>query len=198
MGIMSSQYFAVANNDYLLLFQYIQLKYRQYCCRCDNFTSTMAKNKKDPNKILIKRYANRRLYNTETSRYITLQDLIALIRSGNEIQVIDSSSKEDVTKLILTQIILEAEKNKQNLLPTAFLYQIIRSQDESVQDFFQNYLAASFDAYMKTRQEFERRFRGWLEMGSSAPQMWEKFFPGAEMMKEMWGIGKKEKDEEEG
>ena len=157
----------------------------------------MAKREKDPNKVVIKRYANRRLYNTETSSYVTLQDLVDLIRSGKEIQVIDSSSKEDVTKLILTQIILEAEKNKQNLLPTAFLYQLIRSPDDSVQDFFQNYLAASFDAYIKTRQEFERRFRGWLEMGAQAPQMWEKFFPGAEMMKGMWGIGKKDKDDEE-
>ena len=156
----------------------------------------MTKKAKDPNRVLIKRYANRRLYNTETSSYITLQDLIALIRAGKEIQVIDSTSKEEVTKLILTQIILEAEKNKQSLLPTAFLYQLIRSQEESVQDFFQNYLAASFDAYLKTRQEFERRFRGWLEMGASAPQMWEKFFPGAEMMKEMWGIRAKDKEEE--
>ena len=157
----------------------------------------MTKREKDPGKVVIKRYANRRLYNTETSSYVTLQDLIVLIRAGKEIQVIDSSTKEDVTKLILTQIILEAEKNKQNLLPTAFLYQLIRSQEESVQDFFQNYLSASFDAYLKTKQEFERRFRGWLEMGSMAPQMWEKFFPGAEMMKEMWGISKKEKDEDE-
>ena len=156
----------------------------------------MTKRVKDPNRVLIKRYANRRLYNTETSSYVTLQDLIALIRAGKEIQVIDSTSKEDVTKLILTQIILEAEKNKQSLLPTAFLYQLIRSREESVQDFFQNYLAASFDAYMKTRQEFERRFRGWLEMGASAPQMWEKFIPGAEMVKEMWGIRTKDKEEE--
>lgn len=157
----------------------------------------MAKKQKDPNKVVIKRYANRRLYNTETSSYVTLQDLIALIRSGKELEVIDSSSKEDVTKLILTQIILEAEKNKKNLLPTEFLYQLIRSREEQVQDFFQNYLAASFDAYLKTRQEFERRFRGWLEMGAAAPQMWEKLVPGAEMMREMWGLGGKAKEEEE-
>lgn len=157
----------------------------------------MAKKERNPNKVVIKRYANRRLYNTETSSYVTLQDLIALIRSGKELEVIDSSTKEDVTKLVLTQIILEAEKNKQNLLPTAFLYQLIRSREEQVQDFFQNYLASSFEAYLKTRQEFERRFRSWLEMSAAAPQMWEKFFPGADMMKEMWGLNKKDKDEDD-
>ena len=157
----------------------------------------MPKKSQPADKVVIKRYANRRLYNTETSSYVTLQELVDLIRTGKDIQVIDSSTKEDVTKLVLTQIILEEEKNKKSMLPTAFLYQLIRSQEESVHDFFQNYLAASFDAYMKTRQEFERRFRGWLEMGASAPQMWEKFFPGAEAMRELWGLGKKDQSEEE-
>lgn len=138
----------------------------------------------DPNVDVIKRYGNRRLYNTETSGYVTLTDLVELIRAGRDLQVLDSASKEDVTKLILTQIILEEEKNKKNLLPEAFLYQLIRAQQDSAQDFFQNYLAASFEAYLKTRQEFDRRFRSFLEMGAGAPQMWERLIPGAEAMKE--------------
>lgn len=156
----------------------------------------------NPNVVVIKRYGNRRLYNTETSGYVTLPDLIELIRAGRDIQVLDSATQEDVTKLILTQIILEEEKNKKNLLPEAFLYQLIRAQQDSAQDFFQNYLAASFEAYLKTRQEFDRRFRSFLELGAHAPQMWERLIPGAEAMKEFWGLGQPgkppgQKDEEE-
>jgi polyhydroxyalkanoate synthesis repressor PhaR len=157
----------------------------------------MAKKKADSDKVLIKRYGNRRLYNTETSSYVNYQDLIKLIRDGNDIQVIDSRTKADVTKSVLMQVILEEEKNQKNLLPLPFLFQLIRSREEAAQDFFKNYLASSFEAYLKTKEEFDRRFRGMLEMTASAPQMWEKFFPGADAMKEFWRRGGKEKEEEE-
>lgn len=149
-------------------------------------------------KLIIKRYGNRRLYNTETSSYVNFQDIIDVIRQGHDIQVIDSQTQEDITKLILTQIILEEEKNKKSILPLSFLYQLIRYQEESVQDFFQNYLSASFEAYMKTKQEFDRRFRGWLEMSAAAPQMWEKFFPHPEMVKQFFtpSAGSRESEEE--
>lgn len=161
----------------------------------------MARKKKPATKsaedttLVIKRYGNRRLYNTETGSYVNYQDLIKLIRDGQDIQVIDSTTKADVTKAVLMQIILEEEKNDRSLLPTSFLYQLLRSREETVQDFFKNYLATSFAAYMKTKEEFDRRFRGWLEMGAAAPQMWEKFLPGVEMMKDIWGGGKKVEEE---
>ena len=85
----------------------------------------------------------------------------------------------------MIQLILEEEKNQNNLLPLPFLVQIIRSQDGAVHDFFSNYLSTSFEAYMKTKEEFDRRFKGFLEMTASAPQMWEKFIPGAELMKDV-------------
>jgi polyhydroxyalkanoate synthesis regulator protein len=109
--------------------------------------------------------------------------------------VIDSRTKEDVTKSVLIQIILEEEKNKKSVLPLPFLYQLIRTREEQAQDFFRNYLSASFDAYLKTRQEFDRRFRGLLEMSAAAPQMWEKLVPGAEAVREFWGLGKKDEEE---
>jgi polyhydroxyalkanoate synthesis repressor PhaR len=148
-------------------------------------------------KLIIKRYGNRRLYNTETSSYVNFQDIVDVIRQGHDIQVIDSQTQEDITKLILTQIILEEEKNKKSILPLSFLYQLIRYQEESVQDFFQNYLSASFEAYMKTKQEFDRRFRGWLEMSAVAPQMWEKFFPSPEMVKQFFAPGAESRQNEE-
>ena len=155
----------------------------------------MAKKKVDNDRVIIKRYGNRRLYNTETSSYVNYQDLTKLIRDGHDIQVIDSKTKADVTKSVLMQVILEEEKNQKSLLPLPFLFQLIRSREEAAQDFFKNYLASSFEAYLKTKEEFDRRFRGLLEMSASAPQLWEKFIPGAEAMKEFWSGGKKEDEE---
>jgi len=157
----------------------------------------MANKKKGSDKLLVKRYGNRRLYNTETSSYVNYQDLIEVIREGRDMQVIDSRTKEDVTKSILIQIILEEEKNKKSMLPVEFLFQLIRSREETAQDFFRNYLSTSFEAYLKTKQEFDRRFKGWLEMSATAPQMLEKLFPGADAMKEFWGLNKKDDEPEE-
>lgn len=158
----------------------------------------MAKAKKAINEtgiLVIKRYGNRRLYNTETQSYVNYDDLIRLVRDGQDIKVIDSTSKEDVTKAVLIQLILEEEKDKKSILPTPFLFQLLRSREESMQDFFTNHLSASYDAYLKTKEEFDKRFRSMLEMATNAPQMWEKFIPGAEVMKELL-LGKPQKDDE--
>ena len=157
----------------------------------------MAKKKKseeDADKLIIKRYGNRRLYNTETRTYVNYEDLAKLVRDGNDIKVVDSTTKEDVTKAVLIQVILEDEKNNKTVLPTEFLFQLLRSREESVQDFFKNHLSTSFNAYLKTKEEFDNRFRTMLEMATSAPQMWEKLIPGAEVMKEIF-TGKKKDDE---
>lgn len=145
--------------------------------------------------IIIKRHGNRRLYNTETKTYVNYEDLAKLVRAGQDIKVVDSTSKEDVTKAVLIQVILEEEKNKKTILPTEFLFQILRSREDSVQDFFKNHLAASFNAYLKTKEEFDNRFRSMLEMATHAPQMWEKLIPGAEVMREVF-LGKKKEDED--
>ena len=148
----------------------------------------MAKKKKteeDSDKLIIKRYGNRRLYNTETRSYVNYDELAKLVRDGQDIKVVDSISKEDVTKAVLIQVILEEEKNKKTILPTEFLFQLLRTREDSVQDFFKNHLSASFNAYLKTKEEFDNRFRTMLEMATSAPQMWEKLIPGAEVMKEL-------------
>lgn len=146
------------------------------------------------NTIIIKRYGNRRLYNTETGSYVTYQDLIAIIRTGHDIQVIDSTSQTDVTKSVLMQAILEEEKN-QSLLPLPFLFQILRSREDSIQDFLKNHLTASFEAYLKTKEEFDRRFRSFLDLGSTAPQMWEQLVPGAEALKNFFSPPKPKDDE---
>lgn len=156
---------------------------------------TRKKKTEEPDRVLIKRYGNRRLYNTETKSYVNYQELVKLIREGNDIQVIDSKTKADVTKSVLMQVIIEEEKNEKNLLPLPFLFQVLRSQEESIQDFFRNYLAGSFQAYLNTKEEFDRRFRSWLEMSPTSPHMWEKLIPGAEVIKEFWGMPKKDEEE---
>lgn len=157
--------------------------------------------KSDPREVsdalVIKRYGNRRLYNTETKSYVNYEDLAKIVRDGNDVQVIDSTSGEDVTKAVLIQVILEEEKNNKTVLPTEFLFQLLRSREESMQDFFKNHLAASFNAYMKTKEEFDNRFRTMLEMATAAPQMWEKLIPGAEVVREVLTGKKSEKEDEE-
>ena len=102
------------------------------------------KKQEDFEGLIIKRYTNRRLYNTETKEYVSYEDLAAIVRDGTDVKVIDSKSKEDVTKAVLIQVILEEEKNNKTVLPTDFLFQVLRSRDDSLQDFFKNHLSASF------------------------------------------------------
>lgn len=147
--------------------------------------------------LVIKRYGNRRLYNTETKSYVNYEELAKIVRDGSDVRVIDSTSGEDVTKAVLIQVILEEEKKNKTVLPTEFLFQLLRSREEAMQDFFKNHLAASFNAYLKTKEEFDNRFRTMLEMATAAPQMWEKLIPGAEVMREVLTGKKKEKEEAE-
>lgn len=159
-------------------------------------TETAATNE-NPDALVIKRHGNRRLYNTETKSYVNYSDLAKIVRDGSDVKVVDSASGEDVTKAVLIQVILEEEKKNKTVLPTEFLFQLLRSREESMQDFFKNHLAASFNAYLKTKEEFDNRFRTMLEMATAAPQMWEKLIPGAEVMREVLTGKKKDKPDDE-
>jgi len=156
----------------------------------------MAAKETDSDTLVIKRYGNRRLYNTESKSYVNYEDLAKIVRGGTDIRVIDSKSKEDVTKSVLIQMILEEEKNDQSVLPTDFLFQVLRSRNDSMQDFFRNHLSASFDAYRKTKEQFDNQFRSVLEMAFSAPQTLEKIIPGAEVVREAF-LGKEESDSDD-
>ena len=159
----------------------------------------MAKDKQsnESGELIIKRYSNRRLYNTETKDYVSYEDLASIVREGTDIKVVDSKTKEDVTKTVLIQVILEEEKKDQTVLPTDFLFQVLRSRDDSLQDFFKNHLSASFEAYLKTKEEFDNRFRSILEMAVAAPQTIEKLVPGAEVMREVLTGSKSEEEDED-
>ena len=109
---------------------------------------------------VIKRYSNRKLYDTQESRYVTLDELEELIRAGKEISVVDVSNGEDLTSVTLAQIILEKERTHRTALPTAFLHQLIK-HGEAWQDFVQKSFRSSLDSITTSQRESDRVFREW-------------------------------------
>src|SRR5262245_61197746 len=105
--------------------------------------------------VIIKKYANRRLYNTGTSTYVTLEDLAAMVKAGEDFVVYDAKTGDDITRSVLTQIIFEQEnKEGQNLLPIAFLRQLIRFYGDSMQMLVPRYLEASIGSLTEHQQKF--------------------------------------------
>ena len=99
----------------------------------------------EPKPLLIKRYASRRLYNTETSDYVTLEDIARFIRAGREVQIVDLKSGDDLTRSYLLQIIAEHESRGDNVLPLAVLTDLVRSYTGAAQSVVPDFLAASFE-----------------------------------------------------
>lgn len=110
--------------------------------------------------IVIKKYANRRLYNTKKSSYVTLDHLAEMVREGQDFIVTDAKSGEDITRSVLTQIIFEEESKGHNMLPTKFLRQLISLYGDSVQGFVPGYLDASMEAFTKNQDEIREQMQG--------------------------------------
>ena len=109
---------------------------------------------------VIKRYSNRKLYDTQESRYVTLEEIEEMIRTGREIAVVDAATGEDLTSVTLAQIILENERNHRAALPTAFLHQLIK-HGEAWQDFVQRSMKSSLEGIVFSQREVERIFQDW-------------------------------------
>jgi polyhydroxyalkanoate synthesis repressor PhaR len=108
--------------------------------------------------VEIKKYANRRLYNTGTSAYVTLEDLAAMVKKGEDFIVHDAKSGEDITRSVLTQIIFEQEnKQGQNLLPITFLRQLIRFYGDSMQILVPRYLEVSIESLTREQEKFRQQ-----------------------------------------
>ena len=101
--------------------------------------------------VVIKKYANRRLYNTQTSSYVTLDHLAQMVKDGTEFEVRDARTGEDITRSVLTQIIFEEEAKGQSLLPIKFLRQLIRFYGDSLQSFVPGYLDMSMEGFTKNQ-----------------------------------------------
>ena len=111
--------------------------------------------------VIIKKYANRRLYNTESSSYITLDHLAAMTREGRDFKVVDAKTDEDITHTVLTQIIMEEEnKGDQPMLPVNFLRQLIAMYGDSMQAMVPGYLEASMDGFRRNQAQFKSAVEG--------------------------------------
>ena len=113
----------------------------------------MTPKKNQPEPIVIKKYANRRLYNTDTSSYVTLDDLCEMVKAGSDFIVYDAKSGEDLTRQILTQIIFEQESRGQNLLPIGFLRSLIGFYDDSIREVLPHYLDSSMQSFMGNQEK---------------------------------------------
>jgi polyhydroxyalkanoate synthesis repressor PhaR len=155
-----------------------------------------------PEKVVLKKYANRRLYDTEKRAFVSLSQVAELVKQGREIEISDDKTGEDVTAFILTQIVLEEAKKKTLLLPVSLLYLLIRYGDSALSEFFENYLEQTLKNYLAYKSAMDAQFQSWLEMGQDfsnltqktvnnlAPfQSWMQFFPGK--------VGRKKGDEGE-
>jgi polyhydroxyalkanoate synthesis repressor PhaR len=110
---------------------------------------------------VIKKYANRRLYHTGTSTYVTLEDLARMVRDGEDFVVYDAKTSEEITRSVLTQIIFEQEgKEGQNLLPVTFLRQLIRFYGDSLQALVPSYLEFSMDNLSREQQQLREQMTG--------------------------------------
>ncbi len=120
--------------------------------------------------ITIKKYANRRLYNTGTSTYVTLEDLAALVKKGEDFVVYDAKTGEEITRSVLAQIIFEQEnKEGQNLLPIAFLRQLIRFYGDSMQMLVPRYLEVSIESLTREQEKFRQQMAQAFGVGTFGP-----------------------------
>jgi polyhydroxyalkanoate synthesis repressor PhaR len=116
---------------------------------------------KSSGKVIIKKYANRRLYDTESSTYITLDRLAQMVREGREFQVVDAKTGEDITRQVLTQIIVDEEaRGGETMLPINFLKQLIGLYGNSMQNFVPQYLEAAMDAFQRNQSTVRDAFGG--------------------------------------
>jgi len=125
-------------------------------------------------KIKLKKYANRRLYDMAKSQYVTLAQVSEMIREGNQVEVIDAKTKEDVTAFILTQILLEESKHKNTLLPLPLLHLIIQYGDNLLGEFFEKHLQQTLNAYLQYKASVEDQFKKMLDMGMGSREMAQK------------------------
>jgi len=136
--------------------------------------------------VIIKKYANRRLYDTESSSYITLERLAEMIRQKREFKVVDAKSGEDITHNILTQIIMDEEARGATMLPVNFLRQLISMYGGQMQGMVPQYLEASLDAFQQGQSQLRDAFAGaftanpFAEMARRNMEMFQAAAPGAE------------------
>ena len=138
--------------------------------------------------LVLKKYSNRRLYDTRNSRYVTLEDVAAMVRDGEQVRIHDATSGEDVTAFILTQIVLEAARRRNSLLPESVLHLIIRYGDNDLGEYFEKYFQKTIQNYLATKAAFDQQFAQWLDMGRDMSRRMPEMLPGAGSMDALMGM----------
>ena len=128
--------------------------------------------------LVIKKYANRRLYDTEKSAYVTLEQVAEQVRQGRWVEVRDAKTNEDVTAVILTQVLLERARGKNFLFPPPVLHLMIRYGDTALEEFFQSYLEPIIENYLKYKSAVDEQFQQWLKMGMGLSDLSKNPFSG--------------------
>ena len=129
--------------------------------------------------VVVRKYGNRRLYDTAASRYINLDDIASFIREGKDVQIVDAKTGRDLTRVTLTQIITEDAKNKPTGLPLELLRQLIIASDEVRQEFIMWYLKSAFDTYQRVQDAVQNRL-GEVQSAIKSPlEMMQKFLAPA-------------------
>ena len=132
----------------------------------------------DREKLRLKKYGNRRLYDTARSTYVTLNQVADIIKQGTDVEVVDAKTQEDVTAFILTQIVLEQARRKHALLPVELLHLIIRYGENLLQEFFQKYLEQTINGYLQFKRSMDEQFSKWIDMQLNYSDMAQKTFSG--------------------
>jgi polyhydroxyalkanoate synthesis repressor PhaR len=142
--------------------------------------------------VIIKKYANRRLYNTQTSMYVTLDDLAQMVKDGQEFEVVDAKTAKDITHQVLTQIIFDEESKGAALLPINFLRQLIRFYDNSLQSVLPHYLEMTMDVFTKNQENMRENmqkvfgtFNPFAAMGGSLEEIQRR---NMDMMRKSFGM----------
>lgn len=130
-------------------------------------------------KLQIRKYPNRRYYDSTRSRHVTLEEIHALIREGYDVQVTDSSSGKDITGKVLAQIILELDPPKLDVFPAALLHKLLRSSEQIVTDFVQKYFNEALESFLDSQRTMEQAMRSAMGLPTGVPTM-------ADLTKSMW------------
>jgi polyhydroxyalkanoate synthesis repressor PhaR len=140
--------------------------------------------------VTIKKYANRRLYNTGTSTYVTLEDLATMVKNGEDFAVFDAKTGEDITRSVLTQIIFEQENKEgaQNLLPIKFLRQLIGFYVGAMQKFVPSYLEVSLESFTREQEKFRQQISQAFGATPFGPIMEEQVRRNMEMFKQAFSM----------
>ena len=143
-------------------------------------------------RLRIRKYPNRRYYDSTRSRHLTLEEIYTAIREGYEVEVLDSKSGEDITARVLAQMIIELDPTRLGVFPVPLLHRLLRANEQLLTDFTQKYFNQALDAFLDSQRKFEQSLRNTLGLKSATPTvadwakvMWGPFNPA------MWGGGER-------